>query len=422
MEHYLPFLQWLDHQRKMMKELVMKWGNINTHVANIQGLQIQMQEMKKSFAVLGGEMKELNLPPHTNVDESGNKVPMQFGKALQITKRPDAPIKILLAGHMDTVFTQMSAFQRVVDVDDKQLVGPGVCDMKGGLVVLLYALQALEKSPYAQNIGWEVLITPDEEIGSPGSHGIYERAAQRNNLGLLFEPSFADGAIVTSRAGSMKLIVITKGKAAHAGRDYAKGRSAIYAIAPLLVALEELSTIKQGPEVSDANFEDQVIVNVGELRSGAGYNVVPDLAIMRINVRACRKELFAKVKAKIHELVENFGKKEGINMELIEDLTSPPKVIDQGTEKLFDWIKTCASDLGSTVYGRPSRGASDGNYLAAYGLPCIDTLGVIGDNIHTHNELMQIDSLTQRAKLSALLLMRLGSGEYVLKENKVITL
>lgn len=422
MEHYLPFLQWLDHQRKMMKELVMKWGNINTHVANIQGLEKQMQELKKSFALLGGEMKELNLPPHVNVDEQGNKVPMQFGKALQITKRADSPLKVLLAGHMDTVFGTMSAFQRVIDVDDIQLVGPGVCDMKGGLVVLLYALQAFEKSPYAQNIGWEVLITPDEEIGSPGSHDLYERAAQRNNLGLVYEPSFADGAIVTSRAGSMKLIVITKGKAAHAGRDYAKGRSAIYAVAPLLSALEELSTIKQGPEVAHANFEDQVIVNVGEIRSGSGYNVVPDLAIMRINVRACRKEKFAQVKAKIQELVDNFGKKEGISMELIEDLTSPPKVLDEGTEKLFNWIKACGNDLGFFVQGRPSRGASDGNYLAARGLPCIDTLGVIGDNIHTHNECMQIDSLTERAKLSALLLMRLGSGEYVVKENKVITL
>ncbi len=416
MQQYLPYLQWIDHQRSVMKDLVISWANINSHTLNVSGLDEQMKALKKSFDVLGAEMKEIDLAPYTVVDDHGNKTRMPLAKALQIQKRPNAPIQILFAGHMDTVYAKSSSFQKVVDQEDVRLHGPGVCDMKGGLVVLLTALQAVEKSPYAANIGWEIIINPDEEIGSPGSHKLFEQASKRHRLGLLFEPAHSDGSIVNSRAGSMKLTIVVKGKAAHAGRDFAKGRSAIFAIAPLIVDLEALNTLKpEGDEVS--NFDDQIIVNCGQIHSGSGHNVVPDLAILRLNVRAGKPNILNDVKKKIEELVQKHSQKDGIWMELHEDGTNPPKILDSGTEKIIKWLETSAQDLGMTLTKKPSRGACDGNFLSACGLSCIDTLGAVGGNIHTHDEFLLIDSLPQRAKLTALLVMRLGAGDYKYEET-----
>ncbi|MCE5294773.1 MAG: hydrolase [Chlamydiales bacterium] len=417
MDQYLPYLQWIDHQRKTMKDLCIAWGNINSHTLNIEGLEAQMKALKTSFQALDAEMKEIDLKPYTVVNEHGLSTHRSLGKALHIRKRPDAPVQILFAGHMDTVYPKHSTFQKVVDQDDVRLHGPGVCDMKGGLVVLLMALQAVEKSPYAQNIGWEIIINPDEEIGSPGSREIFKEAAPRHHLGLLFEPSHSDGSIVSSRAGSMKLSVVVKGKSAHAGRDFAKGRSSLFAVAPLIVDLEALNTLQpNGDEVQ--NFDDQVIVNCGELHAGSGFNVVPDLAILRINVRASKPEVMAATKAKITELVQKHSARDGIWMELHDDGASPPKVQDEGTNQIIEWLKAASADLGTNITLKPSRGSCDGNFLAAAGLSCIDTLGVIGGNIHTHDEFLLIDSLPQRAKLTALLLMRLGSGDYSVETTK----
>ncbi len=420
MEHYLPYLEWLNHQKEHMKNLVMTWGNINSHTFNYEGLQKQLIQLKDSFKALGAEINEITLPPQHIVDDQGVKSTRPLGKALHITKRSKSPFKVLFGGHMDTVYPKHSKFQSVVEQDGR-LLGPGVCDMKGGLVVLLYALQAFEKSPYAKEVGWEIIINPDEEIGSPGSHTLYEEAAKRCNVGLIFEPSHTDGSLVSSRTGSMKLSIIIKGKAAHAGRDFAKGRSALFAAASLITDLEKLNTLKpNGDEVE--NFDEQVIVNCGEIHSGHGFNVVPDLAILRINVRAATKEKLNTVRKQIEELVTKHSSRDGIWMELHEDGTSPPKELDDKTKKLIEQLSICARDLGKELKTKPSRGACDGNFLQAAGLATIDALGVIGANIHTHDEFLLIDSLVERAKLLALYIMRLGAHEFAFEKEKTIDL
>jgi glutamate carboxypeptidase len=183
------------------------------------------------------------------------------------------------------------------------------------------------------------------------------------------------------------------------------------------VDLEALNTLKpNGDEVQ--NFDDQVIVNCGEIRSGTGYNIVPDLAILRINVRAAKPEKMAEVKEQITNLVHKHSTKDGIWMELHEDGLNPPKTLDAGTKRLVEWLFKCSEDLGESLTLKPSRGACDGNFLAHSGLSTIDTLGVIGGNIHTHNEFLLIDSLPKRAKLAALLLMKIGSLDFELDAPK----
>src|SRR3989304_2280040 len=130
---------------------------------------------------------------------SGKGIRKPLGNALSIRKRSTAPLRIFLGAHMDTVYPADHPFQKAVRVDQNTLRGPGVADSKGGLVVMLKALEALERSPYAQSVGWEVLINPDEELGSPGSAPLLAQAAKNTHLGLVFEPPLPDGALVGAR-------------------------------------------------------------------------------------------------------------------------------------------------------------------------------------------------------------------------------
>ena len=140
-----------------------------------------------------------NSRPHELEDSAGSAVREPLGKALLIRKRPEAPLRLLLCCHTDTVYPSDHPFQKSVRIADNILRGPGVTDAKGGLVVMLLALEAFERSPWSAKLGWEVLINPDEEIGSPGSAPLLIQAAKRNDLGLIFEPSFPDGNLAGAR-------------------------------------------------------------------------------------------------------------------------------------------------------------------------------------------------------------------------------
>jgi glutamate carboxypeptidase len=405
MQYYGPFLSWIDHQREHMIALTESWANINSGSKNLEGLAKQLKACKEAFSPLGGEINELTLPPYMHIDDFGNRLSSPLGKALHIVKRPEAKIRLLFSGHMDTVYGQTNPFQKAVRKNEEILNGPGVADMKGGLVILLTALQAFEKSPFATKIGWEVLISPDEEIGSPGSRSILERAAKRNDFALIFEPSFSDGAFVSSRGGSQNFTLVVHGKAAHAGRDFRLGRSALTAACSFVTDLEQLN-------LQDALPEDEIVINVGELHSGQGFNVVPNLAICKINLRAATLASMEEAKKKMYKLVDAHGTQDGISMHLHEGSARLPKIIDKHTEELFQWISNCANDLGQKIAMRPTKGVSDGNILSNFGLANIDTLGAIGGNIHTPEEYINVSSLVQRAKLCALLLMKVSNSEF----------
>lgn len=416
MQYYLPYLNWIDHKTDQMKELLTLWANINTHSANFEGLQQFVEELKKRFVDLQGTIQEIELPSHVVIDEKGHKINVSLGKALSISKRANAPIQILLNGHMDTVFSKHSSFQKAHQTNPNTIVGPGVCDMKGGLVVLLYALQVLEKSPYASKIGWTVIITPDEEIGSPGSKNLLEAAAKKHHLGLIFEPAHSDGSLVTTRPGSTNLVIIVRGKSAHAGRDYTQGRSALAKACRLVLEIEALNTLMHGQEMPKETLGEHVIVNTGEFRSGNSFNIVPDLAIFRVNIRASEPHLLKEVRKKIDEIIAKNS--DGLEVEVHEQSTRGPKSIDSKTDTLYRFVKECAIALDETLSMKASGGVSDGNTLAASGLSTIDSLGPIGGKMHTHEEYVDIDSIRKRTKLVSLVLMRIGNGEFEI-ESKI---
>jgi glutamate carboxypeptidase len=277
--------------------------------------------------------------------------------------------------------------------------------MKGGLVILLAALEVLEASSVAQNIGWEVLINPDEEIGSLGSRFLICEAAQRNHIGLLFEPALPDGALVSERKGSVVFTIIAKGTAAHVGRDFNAGHNAIAALARLIVKAEAYMADHPG-----------VLVNIGEIEGGQAVNVVPDLAVCRINIRVNTSQQIDDFYAFLTHALQHENKTKGLNLTLHEQTSRPPKHSDSKTQHLFFRLQQCANSLGYPLEWRPSGGVCDGNLLAAAGLPVVDTLGAIGGSLHTYDEFVLVDSIIQRARMTALFLLRLAGGEIDLKD------
>ena len=230
------------------------------------------------------------------------------------------------------------------------------------------------------------MLNPDEEIGSPGSGPLFAAAAKNHHLGLLFEPALPDGALVDRRRGSGGFSIVIHGRSAHAGRDFAHGRSAILAAAQLTVRLHALNQSHPG-----------VTVNISAIDGGSPANVVPDLAICRVNIRTTEPQDEQKILSAVTGLIYELNSMDGIRAELHGRFVATPKIPDDRTGRLLDAIISCGRDLGLTLAHRASGGASDGSRLAAAGLPNIDSLGVRGDHIHSPDEFLLADSLVERA-------------------------
>jgi glutamate carboxypeptidase len=380
-----------------MLRLVTTWAQINSGTHNLNGLARMSSAVQEEFASLGAEMKRHDLPPAESIDAAGNVIRSPLGHAISFVKRPDAPLKVLLCIHLDTVYPPHHPFQQVTRVDSQTLRGPGVADAKGGLVVMLFALRALERSEVASTIGWEVVLNPDEEIGSVGSASLLTEAAKRNHVGLVFEPCLADGSIVGARKGSGSFTVVVRGRAAHAGRDFHLGRSAILPLAELVTRIDALH--QELPDVT---------INCGRVEGGGAINVVPDLAIGRFNARVNNRNEQQTVERRVRELVAEIGKRDGITASLCGGFHSPPKPLDAGSQRLIELVQSCGRELGVNIDVHPGGGACDGNRFAAAGLPVVDTLGPRGGHLHSDQEFILIDSLTERARLTARLLLALA--------------
>lgn len=405
MHAFLTYLDPLHSREKSMIERLESWANINSWSENLEGLTKMGEALENSFSSLKGVMERIALPPRKKIDSKGQLIEIPSGFALSIKKQRAASIQVLLAGHLDTVYPPSSPFQSVERLDPEILRGPGVADMKGGLVILLEALEAFERSPYAEKIGWEILINPDEEIGSPSSQHLFIEKAPQFNVGIIFEPAFPDGSIVSERKGSVNYTVIAHGKAAHAGRDYYAGRNAIIALARFAQGVETLNDRQKG-----------ITVNVGSFEGGGPTNIVPDLAISKVNIRMQNPKDLPKISTSMREMLKACSTPDGISFELHEHTVRPPKLFNKSHYQLFEILKTCAQTLDLELKWQPSGGVCDGNTLSGAGLPTIDTLGAVGGHIHTYDEYIFTKSLVERAKLTASFLMYLAENESLVEE------
>lgn len=399
MSEFTPYLDWIAAQHEAMVAHTVQWSEINSGSRNLAGLNAMAREIKSAFAVLAGEVVEETLSPQQIVDDKGNLTYQELGRVIRIIKGAEAERRVYLGGHYDTVFAADHPFQKVRSLEDGILNGPGVADLKGGLVVMLYALQAFERSPYAKEIGWEVFLNPDEEIGSPGSAPLLAAAAKRNTLGLVFEPSMPDGRLAGARKGSGNFTVVMKGRAAHAGRNPEQGRNAVVALAEYIQTLYALNGAREG-----------LTINPGVISGGTTVNSVPDNAVLRFNVRLAKPEDQSWFESQLDEIAKTFAGRDGFSHTIYGGFSRPPKPLDKNLP-LFEALKACANSLGQPLDWYATGGVCDGNNLAAAGLINVDSLGVRGGNLHSDQEYMHVDSLVERAQLACLFLMRFAKGE-----------
>lgn len=388
-----------------MIETLVAWSAINTHSENLAGLNTMLAVLESAMTPLGGKSKRIALPNRQHIDSQGQHLQLQTCDALHIEKRPEAPLQIILGGHFDTVFEAQSAFQKPKFIENNRLCGPGVADMKGGLLILLNSLLLLERSPLAANVGWQILLTPDEEIGSPSSEKLYSQAATTAHYGLIFEPAFPDGKLVSQRKGSYNFAVFAHGRAAHAGRDFHSGRNAIVALAHFVTAAHALN--QKYPDVT---------LNIGNIGGGEASNIVPKLAYCYINVRGESEEsLFIAAKNLMtlaKEATANIaGNPDGLEIQVHPMSHRLPKPFSASTQELFETVKRCGQQLGIEIDWKSSGGVCDGNILAQSGLPTVDTLGAVGGNLHTFEEYIELPSLAERTSLATLLLLTIASKQ-----------
>ena len=394
-------IEGLEIDREPMIESVIDWSGLNTGSANLDGLERMARLLKTRFASLGAEPVLLDAAPVEAIDAAGEPRPIRRGRNLYLAVRPTAPVQVLLAGHMDTVFPQDDAFQAAVWREPGVLNGPGVADMKGGLLVMLHALQALEASPWASDLGYQVVINSDEEVSSIGSAALLSQAAAKAQIGLVYEPATTpDGVLAGARKGLAAFTLVARGVSAHAGRDHASGRNAVVAAADFAVRAARLSGAREG-----------LTINIGKIEGGGATNVVPDLALCRLEARVATHPDRHWIEAELHRLADTVGAENQVDLALNGRFTRPPKPFDASTQALFEAVARCGSDLGQAITWRATGGCCDGNNLAETGLPVVDTLGVRGGLIHSRDEFLITDSLVERAQLSALLLMRLARSE-----------
>lgn len=341
---------------------------------------------------------------------SGAEAIESCGDALFIRKRPHLQRRILLSGHMDTVYPANSSFQKLTYINDNHVNGPGVADMKGGLIVMLHALTAFEQTEAAAQLGWDVLINSDEEIGSPASSILFDELASHYQAALVYEPAMTPtGTLAKNRKGSAKYTLIASGKAAHAGRAFAEGRNAICYLAEAVCEVHALNGKREG-----------VTINVGKIAGGEALNVVPDKAVAKLDIRISQPEDEIWVKNELAKIGQKL-KRADYSLTMHGTFGRPVKRVCAGTERLFQRVQHLGKELGLTIDWKDSGGCCDGNNLARHGLPVLDTLGVRGGNIHSHDEYILLDSLAERATLSALLLLDLAQGGLEDLKNDVIS-
>ncbi|MEM6315136.1 MAG: M20/M25/M40 family metallo-hydrolase, partial [Planctomycetota bacterium] len=305
-----------------LAELTIAWSNINSGTDHVDGVNAMAHATADAFGPLADNVDIRPLPTRPVIDAGGNVQRRPVGPAVVITKAGTGP-RVLLSAHLDTVFPKDSPFQ-VARRDGDRLRGPGVADIKGGIVVMLHALRTADIS-----LPWTVVLNPDEEVGSPSSTPLLHELARQHDVGFVFEPA-VDGKLAANRGGSGSFDLILRGRSAHVGRNFADGSSAIHLACEatnLLVGL---------------NAADGVTVNIGKIDGGGPPNVVADLAVVRMNVRVADAEKQEGFENDLRRLATVLGRREGITADLHGAFFSPPK---PACEPLLDLVIDCGKSL-----------------------------------------------------------------------------
>ncbi|WP_376092110.1 M20 family metallopeptidase [Roseomonas sp. CCTCC AB2023176] len=329
----------------------------------------------------------------------------RFGDCLRATVEGGDPTansgnnrqNIVLMGHRDTVFPKGEPDRRPFTIKDGIASGPGVCDMKAGLVLNMFILAAFAKHGGAPGplVG---LFTGDEEIGSPEGRPVIEAEARRARVVFNSEPGRPSGAVVTGRKGGVFMVVEIEGRAAHSGGNFEAGISAIGELAQKIVAVHALTDLSRG-----------ITLNVGLVSGGQSVNTVAPSGQMQIDFRYVTPEDRDEIMGKIHEIVgKSFVPGTRAAMTIRGEFL--PLTQSPSSAKLFEAYVAAAADSGLTVTGEFAGGCADSGFTAAVGAPTICAVGPVGGKAHSPEEYLDVATMVPRAQAMARAILRLDQS------------
>lgn len=375
--------QWLRDRERAMEDVLAELVELNSFTENVEGGKLVGDRLVALFAIPGFETERVHsarFADHLIIRSSG----------------PSVGAPVALVGHLDTVFPPgiFEGYRRDGDLSR----GPGVLDMKSGLVTVAYALKALaETGGLADLPPLRVVIVADEEVGSPEGRGVIERVINDASACLVFESGRANDAIVTRRKGTGGVIARAYGRAAHAGLAHKDGANAIRAIARFIEGVEQLTDYARG-----------ITVNVGRVSGGVGKNTVPELAEALVDFRFETRADADALVAKMGELASTVCL-ENTRIELEGGVLRMPLERSDASGRLLDEYGTAAKRFGLGASEAPlSAGGSDANTAGAMGIATIDGLGPRGRGFHTKDE--HIERTTFLLRVQALMAFLVGRG------------
>jgi len=341
-------------------------------------------------AIVADEARRLGADVETvPTKEAGDHLIVRFSLSEVEVAESDRQKPILLLCHMDTVFPLGTLDKMPFREADGKLFGPGVLDMKAGIVISLAAIEELQNSG-GLNRPVTLLCTSDEEIGSLTSENLIKELARKSELVLVMEAAMLDGSLKTWRKGVGEFWVKVKGRAAHAGGAHEEGRNAIEEMSHQVLAIQRLT-----------NYDRGTTLNVGVLHGGTVSNVVPEEALAQVDVRILQPGEWERIQAEMRALRPVL---EGTSLEITGGLNRPPMPFDDGMKSTFEKARSIAEDIGIELKASGTGGGSDANFVAPLGIPVLDGLGAIGEGLHSEREYIFADSLQKRAKLLAALI------------------
>jgi len=350
------------------KELLKRLVETESPTGDKAGVDRVGSIVAEEARILGADVKIVS------VAESGNHILSKWG---------GDKVGILIICHMDTVFPVGTLAKVPFRESDGKIFGPGVLDMKAGIVIGLAAIEDARKNGSTRPV--TLLCTGDEEVGSLTSRELIAELGREAELALIMEPGLMDGSVKTWRKGVGEFWIKTKGRAAHAGGDHEQGRNAIEEMAHQVIAVQKLT-----------DYSRQTTLNVGVIKGGTVSNVVPEECVVQVDVRVMQQgewERLDKEMSKLKPVID------GTVVEVTGSLNRGPMPFDETMRSTFEKINTIASGIGMELKAGGTGGASDGNLIASLGVPLLDGLGGVGEGYHSDREYIFEESLEQRTKL-----------------------
>jgi glutamate carboxypeptidase len=362
-EEMLDFTRWLVEQESMSRE-----AEANRRIA---------ENLGERLAVIGATVELIN--------------DRQYGSTLLARfdcfgETPHSENKqLLVVGHLDTVWPIGTLATRPFKIEDDRAFGPGIFDMKAGVMLATFAMRAIRELGRATRRAVTLLMTCDEETGSVFSRGVIEDEARKAHTALVLEPPIPGGTVKTARKGVGEFELIIHGRPAHAGNDLRAGVSAITELAHQVLAINNLN-----------DFERGTTLNVGVARGGVLSNVVAAEARAFIDMRFRNVEDGQRITEAMLNLRPVI---DGARIEVRGGINRPPLVRTSETGELFEHARRLASEIGLDLKEGSVGGGSDGNFIAAHGVPVLDGLGVDGAGAHAEHEHIIISDIPRRASL-----------------------